>query len=49
MRWRMTSADAARIKIWLLALYKLVRHPQTPRAQRWLALFVLAYALSRST
>jgi uncharacterized membrane protein YkvA (DUF1232 family) len=30
----------------LLALWKLVRHPDTPRAPKWVALFVLAYALS---
>jgi uncharacterized membrane protein YkvA (DUF1232 family) len=30
----------------LLALWKLVRHPETPRAPKWVALGVLAYALS---
>jgi uncharacterized membrane protein YkvA (DUF1232 family) len=30
----------------LLALWKLVRHPDTPRAPKWVALGVLAYALS---
>jgi uncharacterized membrane protein YkvA (DUF1232 family) len=30
----------------LLALWKLVRHPATPRAPKWVALLVLAYALS---
>jgi uncharacterized membrane protein YkvA (DUF1232 family) len=30
----------------LLALWKLARHPDTPRAPKWVALFVLAYALS---
>lgn len=30
----------------LLALWKLVRHPDTPRAPKWIALLVLAYALS---
>ncbi len=30
----------------LLALWKLVRHPDTPRAPKWVALLVLAYALS---
>jgi uncharacterized membrane protein YkvA (DUF1232 family) len=30
----------------LLALWKLLRHPDTPRAPKWLALLVLAYALS---
>jgi len=30
----------------LLALWKLVRHPDTPWAPKWVALLVLAYALS---
>jgi uncharacterized membrane protein YkvA (DUF1232 family) len=30
----------------LLALWKLARHPDTPRAPKWVALLVLAYALS---
>ena len=30
----------------LVALWKLVRHPDTPRAPKWVALGVLAYALS---
>ena len=41
--------DAARIRamrVGLLALWKLLRHPHTPRHVRWLALAVLAYAVS---
>lgn len=40
------AANRARLGIYLLALWKLVRHPDTPRAPRWIAIAVLAYALS---
>lgn len=40
------AANAARLKIYLLALWKLFKHPETPRAVRWVAVGVLAYALS---
>jgi uncharacterized membrane protein YkvA (DUF1232 family) len=36
----------ARLGTRLLALWKLVRHPDTPRAPKLVALLVLAYALS---
>jgi uncharacterized membrane protein YkvA (DUF1232 family) len=42
--WR--RANTARLATHLLALWRLFRHPETPRAARWVALFVLAYALS---
>lgn len=37
---------AVRLKVYVLALWKLMRHPQTPRAAKWVAVAVLAYALS---
>ena len=40
------AANAARLGTYLLALWKLFKHPQTPRAARWTAIAVLAYALS---
>ncbi len=39
-------ANTARLATRLLALWKLMRHPQTPRAPKVVALLVLAYALS---
>ena len=39
-------ANKARLATRLLALWKLVRHSDTPRAPKLIALFVLAYALS---
>ena len=41
-----SAANAARLGTRLLALWKLVKHPQTPRGVRWVAGGVLAYALS---
>ena len=40
------AANAARLATYLLALWKLARHPQTPRGARWVAIGVLAYAVS---
>lgn len=40
------AANAARLGTYLLALWKLFKHPETPRAARWTAIAVLAYALS---
>lgn len=40
------TANAARLGTYLLALWKLWKHPQTPRGVRWLAVAVLAYAVS---
>lgn len=42
--WR--RANAARLATHLLALWKLFRHPDTPRPAKLVALLVLAYALS---
>jgi uncharacterized membrane protein YkvA (DUF1232 family) len=39
-------ANKARLATRLLALWKLVRHRDTPRAPKLIALFVLGYALS---
>lgn len=38
--------NAARLATYLLALWKLFRHPATPRAAKWVAILVLAYAVS---
>jgi uncharacterized membrane protein YkvA (DUF1232 family) len=40
------AANRARMAIQLLALWKLFKHPQTPRAAKAVAIFVVAYALS---
>ena len=45
MRW-LRRFQAARLATYLIALWKLVRHPRTPRLARWVALAVLAYAVS---
>ena len=42
--WR--RANTARLATHLLALWKLFRHPDTPRPAKLVALLVLAYALS---
>jgi uncharacterized membrane protein YkvA (DUF1232 family) len=39
-------AQPAKIKIMLLALWRLFKHPQTPRSAKWMAIAVLAYAIS---
>lgn len=48
MKWGrlLKTANRARLATYLLALWKLFRHPQTPRAVRWVAVAVLAYAVS---
>jgi uncharacterized membrane protein YkvA (DUF1232 family) len=43
-RWRF--ADPASLALYLHALWKLFHHPQTPRAARWIAMAVVAYAVS---
>ena len=44
---RLVATGAAqRIRVYLLALWKLFRHPETPRAARWVAIAVIAYAVS---
>ncbi|MCW5662159.1 MAG: DUF1232 domain-containing protein [Burkholderiaceae bacterium] len=47
-RWSklLRRANTARLATHLLALWKLVRHRDTPRAAKLVALLVLAYALS---
>ena len=40
------TGAAQRIRTYLLALWKLFRHPETPRAARWVAIAVIAYAVS---
>ncbi len=40
------AANRARLATYLLALWKLMKHPDTPRAPKWIALAVLLYALS---
>ncbi len=40
------GAGMAQIGVHLLALWKLFKHPQTPRAARWVAMAVIAYAVS---
>ena len=44
-RW-LRRFQAARLTTYLLALWRLIRHPRAPRSARWLALLVLGYALS---
>jgi uncharacterized membrane protein YkvA (DUF1232 family) len=39
-------ANPARLAVWLIALWKLFKHPQTPRAAKLVAICVLGYALS---
>ena len=40
------TANVARLATLLMALWKLARHRDTPRAAKWVALATLAYALS---
>ena len=44
-RW-FGAAKLMRARIYLVALWKLARHPQAPRAAKWVAFAVIAYALS---
>ena len=37
---------AGRIAVYLMALWKLFKHPETPKAAKWAAIAVLAYAVS---
>jgi uncharacterized membrane protein YkvA (DUF1232 family) len=39
-------ANTARLATHLVALWKLFKHPDTPRPAKWVAVAVLAYALS---
>jgi uncharacterized membrane protein YkvA (DUF1232 family) len=40
------AANAVRLATYLVALWKLARHPETPRGAKFVALVVLAYAVS---
>ena len=40
------AAKATRIRVHLVALWKLFKHPRTPRAAKWVAFAVIAYAVS---
>ena len=40
------TANTARLAVWLIALWKLFKHPDTPRPAKLVALLVLGYALS---
>ena len=35
-----------RIRVYLVAMWKLFKHPQAPRAAKWVAFAVIAYAVS---
>ena len=39
-------ANTARLAVWLIALWKLFKHPETPRGAKLVAILVLGYALS---
>ena len=43
---RLGATRLLRARVYLVALWKLSRHPQTPKAAKWIAIAVLAYALS---
>jgi uncharacterized membrane protein YkvA (DUF1232 family) len=43
---RLGAARISGLRVYLIALWKLVRHPQTPRAAKWVAFAVIAYAVS---
>ncbi|CAN5573987.1 DUF1232 domain-containing protein [soil metagenome] len=40
------SANTARLATYLIALWKLFKHPETPPMAKWVAIAVLAYAVS---
>jgi uncharacterized membrane protein YkvA (DUF1232 family) len=44
-RW-FKLGTAAQLRVRLLALWKLLKHPKTPRAAKWVAFAVIAYAVS---
>ena len=46
LRARFGMAGIARMRVRLIALWKLAKHPQTPRAAKWVAFAVIAYAVS---
>jgi len=41
-----SAANTARLATYLIALWKLFKHPDSPRAAKWVAIGVLAYAVS---
>ncbi len=43
---RLGAAKLVGLRVHLIALWKLARHPDTPRAAKWLAFAVIAYAVS---
>lgn len=43
---RIASGIQVRLGTYLIALWKLFKHPATPRPARWVAIAVIAYALS---
>ena len=43
---RLGAAKLVNLRVYLIALWKLARHPQTPRAAKWVAFAVIAYAVS---
>jgi uncharacterized membrane protein YkvA (DUF1232 family) len=40
------TGGKARLATYLIALWKLFKHPQTPKPAKWVAIAVVAYALS---
>jgi uncharacterized membrane protein YkvA (DUF1232 family) len=46
LAWIREFASKKRLSIYLYALWKLFKHPQTPRAAKWTAIAVVAYAIS---
>ena len=40
------AGGIARVRVYLVALWKLFKHPETPKPAKWVAAAVLAYALS---
>ncbi len=42
----MSAARGVRLATYLIALWKLFKHPETPRAAKWVAIAVIAYAAS---
>ena len=45
-RFLVPAGASRRLKVYLLALWQLFRHPETPRPARWIAIAVIAYAVS---
>lgn len=48
MRWQrwISAARGLRLATYLIALWKLFKHPQTPRSAKLVAIAVIAYAVS---